>query len=277
MGVLGLRLNCPILAVIGRKSSGKTTIIERLISELIKEGFSVATVKHIGHEGFSIDREGSDTWRHSAAGANPVAAFSSREISIIIRSMEISLEDVLKLITNLGVNLIILEGFSSTVLKDKSVGKIICVRSMDEYEEFKTHVENELIAFCSLYYLGEHILDLERDHGILIKRTLDFIKKRIKVLEILNSLPKLDCGKCGREKCEDLAKEVYDGLAKIDDCIVLRTEPALNAKIIIDGKDLPLQPFVSEFVRKTVLGMVSSLKNVNIKGDEKIRIEILKK
>jgi molybdopterin-guanine dinucleotide biosynthesis protein B len=265
------------LAVIGRKSSGKTTVIEHLIPELIREGFSVATVKHIGHEDFSIDREGSDTWRHSVAGANPVIAFSNKEISMIIRSMETSLEKILKLIANLGVNLVILEGFSSAVLEDRSIGKIICVRSMNEYEEFKKRVENGLIAFCSLRFLNEQILDLERDHGILIKRTLDFIKKRTKVLEILNSLPKLDCGKCGREKCEDLAKEICDGLAKIDDCIILRTEPALNAKITIDGKDVPLQPFVSEFVRKTVLGMVSSLKNVNIKGDEKIRIEILKK
>lgn len=272
-----MRSNRPVLAVIGRKSSGKTTVIERLIPELIREGFSIATIKRIGHEGFSIDREGSDTWRHSAAGASLVVAFSSKEISIIIRSMKISLEEILKFITNLGVDLIILEGFSSAVLEDKSVGKIICVRNMDEYEEFKKRIGNELIAFCSLCSLGEHILDLERDFGILVERTLDFIKKRIKVLEILDSLPKLDCGKCGREKCEDLAREVYDGLAKIEDCIVLKTEPILNAKIIIDGKNVPLQPFVSEFVRKTVLGMVSSLKNVSIRGDEKLCIEILKK
>lgn len=265
------------MAVIGRKNSGKTTVIERLIPELIREGFSVATVKHIRHEDFSIDREGSDTWRHLAAGANPVTAFSSREISIIIKSMEKTLEEILKFITNLGVNLIILEGFSSVVLEDRSIGKIICVRNMDEYKEFEKHVGNDLIAFCSLHHLSEQILYLERDHDILIKRTLDFIKKRIKVLEILNSLPKLDCGKCGREKCEDLAKEVCDGLAKIEDCIVLRTKNTLNAKIIVDGNEIPLQPFVSEFVRKTVLGMVSSLKNVNIKGDEKIRIEILKR
>jgi len=64
----------------GRKNSGKTTVIEGLISELVKRPLRVASVKHIRKKGFSMDTEGKDTWRHSAAGANPVIAVSDRSM-----------------------------------------------------------------------------------------------------------------------------------------------------------------------------------------------------
>ena len=271
-----MRLSRPILAVVGRKSSGKTTVIERLVPRLIKEGFTAATIKHISHHDFSIDRKGSDTWRHSRAGANPVTAFSNNEVSIIIKATDFPLEKISRLIFEFGANILVLEGFSSVVLNDESVGKIICVRSKAEYMEFKESVKGEVIAFCSFQEIEKPILNIEKDFEILAEKTLSFIKKRIRILKILNSLPGIDCGKCGRKTCEELAKEIYEGAASLEECTILRAKPKLNTKIVIEGKEVPIQPFVSEFVRKTILGMVSSLKRVNIKGDEKVYIEILK-
>ncbi|MEM2915671.1 MAG: molybdopterin-guanine dinucleotide biosynthesis protein B [Candidatus Bathyarchaeia archaeon] len=274
--VLDLHIRCPVLAVLGRKASGKTTIIEYLVSELVKKGFYVATIKHIAHKGFSIDKKGSDTWRHLEAGANPVAAFSEGEISIIIKTENPSLEVVSGFILGLGANILILEGFSSTVLNGESVGKIICVRSREEYEEFKGLTKGDVIAFCSFQHLGEPILRIGEDIKTLTERTLNFIEKKTKILEILSSLAGLDCGKCNRETCEKLAEEIYNGTAILEDCVPLKIKPKLNAKITINGSEVPLQQFVSEFVRKTLLGMISSLKNVNIKGNERVYIEILK-
>ncbi|MEM1581354.1 MAG: molybdopterin-guanine dinucleotide biosynthesis protein B [Candidatus Bathyarchaeia archaeon] len=275
-GALNLYLSHPTIAVLGRKSSGKTTVIEHLVPKLIREGFSVATIKHIAHEGFSIDREGSDTWRHSASGANPVVSFSNWETSIIIKTLEKPLEKIIKILVDLGANVLVLEGFSSVILKEKSVGKIVCVRSLEEYEEFKQRSMGEVIAFCSLHYLNEHIINLEADSAILVVKALNFVRKRMKVIEILNSLPRLNCGRCGRKTCEELAEDIYYGSAKNDDCIIMKVEPELKTSLKIDGKNVPLQPFVSEFIRRTVLGMISTLKNVDIKGDEKIHVEVFK-
>jgi len=271
-----LRLNHPVLAVVGYKASGKTTIIERLVPELIKEGFTVATIKHISHQDFSIDREGSDTWRHSRVGANPVIAFSNNEVSVIIKGANLPLESISRLIPEFGANLLILEGFSSIVLNDEDVGKIICVKSKKEYMEFKESAKGEVIAFCSFQNLGEPVLNIDREFKILVNKTLNFIMKRIRILEILNSLAGLNCGKCGRKSCKELAEEIYNGTASPEECVVLKVKSKLGTKIIVEGREVPIQPFVSELVRKTVLGMISSLKKVYIKGNEKVYIKISK-
>jgi molybdopterin-guanine dinucleotide biosynthesis protein MobB len=58
----------PLISIVGKSNSGKTTLVEKLIPELIKRGYRVATIKHNKH-GFDIDHEGKDSWRHKQAGA----------------------------------------------------------------------------------------------------------------------------------------------------------------------------------------------------------------
>jgi molybdopterin-guanine dinucleotide biosynthesis protein B len=61
-------MTIPIVSIVGKSNSGKTTLVEKLIPELIKRGYRVATIKHNKH-GFDIDHEGKDSWRHKKAGA----------------------------------------------------------------------------------------------------------------------------------------------------------------------------------------------------------------
>lgn len=56
----------PIVCVIGKKKSGKTTTVVRLAAALGRRGWRVATIKH-GHH-FDLDREGADSWRHRHEG-----------------------------------------------------------------------------------------------------------------------------------------------------------------------------------------------------------------
>jgi len=42
----------------------------------------------------------------------------------------------------------------------------------------------------------------------------------------------------------------------------------------IDGKDLPMHPFVQRIIRKTVLAMLSTLKGIEIQGEETIEINV---
>jgi molybdopterin-guanine dinucleotide biosynthesis protein B len=60
-----------IVTITGSSGSGKTTFVERVVPLLRGRGLAVGTVKHASH-GFSADRPGSDSARHSAAGAEPV-------------------------------------------------------------------------------------------------------------------------------------------------------------------------------------------------------------
>ena len=72
----------PIISVIGKKKSGKTTLLEKLIPAMTARGYRVGTVKHDTH-GFDIDHEGKDSWRHKTAGAEAVLISSPWKLSLI--------------------------------------------------------------------------------------------------------------------------------------------------------------------------------------------------
>ncbi len=56
------------LSIVGRKNSGKTTLMTGLIEELVRRGYSVGTVKHTSHD-HEFDTPGKDSWRHRQAGS----------------------------------------------------------------------------------------------------------------------------------------------------------------------------------------------------------------
>ena len=65
-----------VIAAIGISGSGKTTTLEYLISHLTSEGYRVGAIKHIHREGFTIDKEGTNTWRFTKAGSKITVAIS---------------------------------------------------------------------------------------------------------------------------------------------------------------------------------------------------------
>lgn len=71
-----------ILCIVGKKKSGKTTFMEKLIPELRKLGISVGVVKHDAHS-FEMDHEGKDSWRLKKAGAATVVVSSPERVAMI--------------------------------------------------------------------------------------------------------------------------------------------------------------------------------------------------
>ena len=72
----------PIVSVVGKSDSGKTTLLEKLIVELTQRGYKVASVKHDVHD-FEIDQEGKDSWRHKKAGARTTIISSPHKVAVI--------------------------------------------------------------------------------------------------------------------------------------------------------------------------------------------------
>ena len=62
----------PIISIVGKSESGKTTLLESLIIELKQRGYKVAIIKHAG-EDFELDKQSKDSWRLSQAGSEVVA------------------------------------------------------------------------------------------------------------------------------------------------------------------------------------------------------------
>lgn len=99
----------PVISVVGKSDAGKTTLLIKLLPELKRRGYRVATIKHDTH-GFDIDRPGKDTWRHAEAGADVVVISSPAKVAFIEKvAAELPLDAIAGRIQN--VDLIITEGY----------------------------------------------------------------------------------------------------------------------------------------------------------------------
>lgn len=113
----------PIVSFVGRSNSGKTTLIERVIPELVRAGYRVATVKHAGH-GFDLDTEGKDSWRHKRAGASSVVVVSRGSLAMFADvPEELKVEEVRDRFLDSTYDLIIAEGW-----KSEGYPKIVIIR-----------------------------------------------------------------------------------------------------------------------------------------------------
>jgi molybdopterin-guanine dinucleotide biosynthesis protein B len=73
------------VAIIGRKHSGKTTLLVRLAAELHRRGHRVMTIKHGAHT-FNIDPASTDTYRHYHEGqAERVAMVAPDKFALVVR------------------------------------------------------------------------------------------------------------------------------------------------------------------------------------------------
>jgi len=100
----------PIVSIVGKSKSGKTTLMEKLIRELKSRGYRVATVKHTPQE-MTFDEPGKDSWRHTQAGSEAAVISSSDKIVLIKPiSGDISLEQIAHLLGE-DYDIILTEGF----------------------------------------------------------------------------------------------------------------------------------------------------------------------
>ena len=145
----------PILSFVGRSNSGKTTLIERVIPELTRMGYRVATVKHAGH-GFDLDTEGKDSWRHKQAGASAVIVVSKGSLAMFADvPEEVKVEEVRDRFLDGHTDLIIAEGW-----KSEHYPKIIVVR--DRLDEVNISIDGAL-AIVSMKPVEAAVPCIDRD------------------------------------------------------------------------------------------------------------------
>jgi len=139
----------PIVAFVGRSNSGKTTLIERVIPQLVQAGYKVATVKHAGH-GFNLDTEGKDSWRHKQAGASSVVVISKGSMAMFADVPDqMTAETVRDRFLDPTYDLIIAEGW-----KHEGYPKIVVIR--EEIAEISISTEG-LLAVVSDKPIDLHV------------------------------------------------------------------------------------------------------------------------
>lgn len=212
----------PIVSIVGRSNSGKTTLIERVVAELTRRNYKVGTVKHDVH-GFDIDKEGKDSWRHKKAGARTVVISSPNKIAMI-RDVDTEIElDRIRFSLFEDVDIIITEGYKKAmnpkieVVRKAQGSKPICSKD-EQLIAVATDTEVDIDVPCF------NINDVEGISNFLEET---FLKK---------------------------AKEERSCL------------------LMVDGKSVPLKPFIRDFLADSIKGMVNSLKGC--KDPKKIEIRI---
>ena len=141
-----------LIAAVGISGSGKTTTLEYLISSLTNEGYKVGAIKHIHREGFTVDREGTNTWRFTQAGSKITVAFSPEEIAVIKKtktSMD-ELDKVIKQLENEQLDIIFIEGFHDVISKKPEIIKIITAKNNDDLEKTLNDSVPPIIAISGL-------------------------------------------------------------------------------------------------------------------------------
>ncbi len=233
------------VGIVGYKDSGKTTLTHALVRELTRRGHEVAVIKHTSHR---LDLPGKDTATLGEAVSR--VGFISPQESGVFWKKPLSLENI---IPYLEADILLIEGFKA----EKTFPKIICLRGeLDDQDLF------DGLAICAVGPASE-ACELDVPHLSLdeIGKIADLVEEKA------FKLPNLDCGSCGFETCYELAREIVKGNRDVEDCVSLQP----MTEVRIDGELMPMNPFISDIVRGTILGMLSPLKGFK-KGKIEIRI-----
>ncbi len=114
----------PIVSIVGKGDSGKTTFLEKLIRELTRRGVRVATAKHHVHD-HEIDTPGKDSWRHARAGAVTTMVSSPEKFSLV-RSVEreMTLPEIERVAAYADCDILLTEGYKREGLNRIEVSRL---------------------------------------------------------------------------------------------------------------------------------------------------------
>lgn len=118
----------PIIAIVGWKNSGKTTLTVRLVEEFTRRGVRVAAIKH-AHHIVHLDNENTDSARHRQAGAQEVAIVSRERWAVIGELRGEPEPDFEEILARLSpCDLIVVEGYKSKPIPKIEARRRACLR-----------------------------------------------------------------------------------------------------------------------------------------------------
>ena len=227
-----------IASIVGKKNTGKTSLTVKVIEELTRRGYNVASIKH-SHHSIEMDKENTDTWKHKQAGANLVVGVGST--TFFNARKEHDLNRILYMLKHFGdFDFVIIEGY-----KSYNYPKIITSPNVrDEY------TIKEVDSFTIDAQGVSELADLIEERGHDIVDTLF-------------------ANNCGYNDGEAIAKEIREGNLTVEEL------DNVQAYLSIDDKVVGLNRFVSDYLKQNILGVISTL-NLDDYGVEDVnKIELI--
>ena len=211
-----------IVSIVGKKNTGKTSLTVKVIEELTKRGYNVASIKH-SHHSIEMDKENTDTWKHKQAGANLVVGVGSTTFFNVKK--EHDLNRILYMLKHFDdFDFVVIEGY-----KRYNYPKIIT--SPDVKDDYTI---KEVDSFTIDEEGVSQLADLIEERGHDIVDTLF-------------------ANNCGFNNGEVIAREIRQGNLSVDDL------DKIHSYLSIDGKVVGLNRFVSDYFKQSITGIINTL------------------
>ncbi len=130
-----------IISIVGKSNSGKTTMLEKVIALLTDKGYKIGSVKH-AHDGFEMDKEGKDSWRHRKAGAGATLVITKNKVALVKDDTTSYIDKMQTYLSDMDI--ILAEGF-----KKQDLPKIEIFRTDSGHKEPLCLTDQNLIAFVT--------------------------------------------------------------------------------------------------------------------------------
>ena len=210
-----------VFSVVGYSETGKTTVSENIIKELVSRGHTVGTAKSIGcgrgvcvsicdhHRdgvGFSLDQRGTDTFRHMEAGASQVTSWALGETAVV-KGKYLKLYE---LIAEYDTDFLLIEGG-----KSHYIPRIITAATEEDAKgvlnDLTFAVSGKIGSICD-EVLGIKTYDTNKDIKDLVDKIEDTVQPTIAYADVVG------CDLCGMS-CNDLLDNIYSGKADYTSCL----------------------------------------------------------
>ena len=227
-----------IVSIVGKKNTGKTSLTVKVIEELTKRGYNVASIKH-SHHSIEMDKENTDTWKHKQAGANLVVGVGST--TFFNSRTEMDLNRILFLIKHMdNFDFVVIEGYKSynypKIITSPNVRDKYTICEVDSF----TIDENGVSELADLIE--------QRGHDIV---------------------DTLFANNCGYNDGEVIASKIRTGDLTVDEL------DKTHSYLSIDGKVVGLNRFVSDYLKQNVLGVINTLNLKDFGVDTIGKVELI--
>ena len=265
-----------IISVVGKKNTGKTSLTVKIIKELKKRSFKVATIKH-SHHMLEMDRENTDTWKHKEAGSETVVGIGNRTFFNIDK--DLTLERLLFLIKLIDEpDFVVVEGFknynyakisTSNEINDEFTLKNVDALNIKDSEipKLVDLIENYSYDILDTLYLNNCGLnDAESIAKAIISQSQER-KENEKDNIKYNIIESKEENK--EENKQDSKEEIQKQLKELE-------VEDIDVLLSINEKVIGVNSFVSSFMKNSILGMLNSLKTeeYGIKDFDKVELVI---
>ena len=133
-----------IFGIIGWKNSGKTHLVQKIISAINSKKLNVASIKH-AHHSFDIDQPGTDSYLHRQSGADQVIISSANRWAKITELKTLPEKKLSELVSEINsADVVIVEGF-----KNENHPKIEIIKEPDDESSYIFKKIKNVVALVS--------------------------------------------------------------------------------------------------------------------------------